>query len=248
MKVLFVGDVHNHSYIFDDVERLDKEYNFDRIIFLGDYVDDWNTTNKESSKTLLKVIELKESNPNKYTFCLGNHELSYLGYPCSGHRFENDSIIEHLLKEDINLFNMYTTIQLGDTKYYCSHAGFLNSYLETIFPDIDDTKDYDKVLEKLNENILQNLDKASLCSYLRGGSHNCSSFLWADKREFIYECNYGQEELMFYNQIIGHTPVPNIDLDNNLIFIDTHSTYRDERPYGDKSYLAFIKNKFEILY
>ena len=57
MKVLFVGDVHNHSYIFEDVKKLDDKYHFDRIIFTGDYVDDWNTTNKESLETLDKVIE-----------------------------------------------------------------------------------------------------------------------------------------------------------------------------------------------
>ena len=62
MKVLFVGDVHNHQYIFDDVTRLDKIYNFDRVIFLGDYVDDWMTDNNDSLKTLNKVIELKKSN------------------------------------------------------------------------------------------------------------------------------------------------------------------------------------------
>ena len=41
MKVLFVGDVHTHNYILNDVKRLDEKYNFYRIVFLGDYVDDW---------------------------------------------------------------------------------------------------------------------------------------------------------------------------------------------------------------
>ena len=36
MKVLFVGDVHNHTYMFNDIQRLDKEHNFDKIIFLAD--------------------------------------------------------------------------------------------------------------------------------------------------------------------------------------------------------------------
>ena len=88
MNVLFVGDVHNHLYIFDDVQRLDKEYNFDKIVFLGDYVDDWNTNNQDSLETLKKVFELKESNPDKYRFCLGNHEFSYLGFRCCGHLYD----------------------------------------------------------------------------------------------------------------------------------------------------------------
>ena len=32
MNVLFVGDVHNHAYMFKDVEKLDDKYHFDRII------------------------------------------------------------------------------------------------------------------------------------------------------------------------------------------------------------------------
>ena len=36
MRALFVGDVHNHSYIFEDVKKLDDKYHFDRIIFTGD--------------------------------------------------------------------------------------------------------------------------------------------------------------------------------------------------------------------
>ena len=33
MKYLFVGDVHNHKYMFEDIKRLDDKYNFDRIIY-----------------------------------------------------------------------------------------------------------------------------------------------------------------------------------------------------------------------
>ena len=61
MNILFVGDIHNHSYMFDDIKKLDEQYNFDRIICLGDYVDDWLTDNHQSLETLNKLIELKKS-------------------------------------------------------------------------------------------------------------------------------------------------------------------------------------------
>ena len=38
MRALFVGDVHNHSYIFEDVKELDDKYHFDRIIFTGNCI------------------------------------------------------------------------------------------------------------------------------------------------------------------------------------------------------------------
>ena len=60
MRALFVGDVHNHSYIFEDIKKLDDKYRFDRIIFTGDYVDDWITDNHQSLETLDSIINLTE--------------------------------------------------------------------------------------------------------------------------------------------------------------------------------------------
>ena len=52
---------------------------------------------------------------------------------------------------------------------------------------------------------------------MRGGSNNCSSFLWADRKEHLY-FNENEEPIIPY-QIIGHTPVTHIDLNNKFIFI-----------------------------
>lgn len=247
MNVLFVGDVHNHLYIFDDVQRLDKEYNFDKIVFLGDYVDDWNTNNQDSLETLKKVFELKESNPDKYTFCLGNHELSYLGFPCSGHQYELDELVRLELIQNIDKLDLYTEVEIGDKTYVCSHAGFTNAYICNV---IDVYGEYKKVLDQFQENKLNSLQYLRYCSRNRGGYDPYSSFIWADKSELI-ESGY-TERMLIPNQIVGHSPVKNIYKSPNgcdtLYFIDTHSTYRDGSEYGDKSYLAFIDNKEKILY
>lgn len=245
MKILFVGDIHTHDYILDDIKRLDKKYKFNKIVLFGDYVDDWLSSGYDSIETLNKIIELKNSN-NKYTLLLGNHELSYLGFPCSGHQYSQEKEIENILLKNIDLFDFYTSVQCGDKKYYCSHAGFTNEYLENVFNQNDyDDINYEEHLQKINKNKLNNLFLASLCSYMRGGSNNCSSFLWADRKEHLY-FNENEEPIIPY-QIIGHTPVTHIDLNNDFIFIDTHSTYRDGTPFGDKSYLGWINNKFVIL-
>lgn len=239
MKVLFVGDVHNHSYMFRDIDILDNEYHFDRIIFTGDYVDDWLTDNHQSLETLEIVIGLKRSNPEKYTFCLGNHELSYLGHPCSGHRYELDDIMNMKLKDNINCFDLYTLVTLGDTDYVCTHAGINNDYVNHVLQG-----DWKKELEELNKDILSNLYLTTMCSSLRGGQNSFSSFLWCDRREHIY-FNEWKEPIIPY-QIIGHTPVKFINIIDNFKFIDTHSTYRDGSEYGDKSYLIWNDGEFII--
>lgn len=247
MKVLFVGDVHNHLYIFDDVQRLDKEHNFDKIIFLGDYVDDWNTDNHDSLKTLKKVFELKESDPDKYTFCLGNHEMSYLGFPCSGHQYDMDNIVRLELIQNIDKIDLFREIEIDGTTYMCSHAGFTNAYICNV---LDTYGEYKGVLEQFQENKLNSLQYLRYCSRGRGGCDPYSSFIWADRMELI-DSSY-IEKMLIPNQVVGHSPVKMIyKMPNDygmLYFTDTHSTYRDGSEYGDKSYLAFIDGKVDTLY
>lgn len=245
MKALFAGDIHNHMYIFDDVVRLDKEYNFDKIIFVGDYVDDWNTSNIESIECLRKLIKLKQSNYRKYILLLGNHELSYLGYPCSGHDYTNDTEIKNILTDNIDLFKFYIVIHLGNKDFVCSHAGFVNDYLVNVFQP--NNTDWQETLKNLNTDMLNKLNLLTYCSFHRGGKYPFSSFVWTDARELIHN----REELLLPNQIVGHSPVKTIKYitsdTNNLYFIDTHSTYRNGEPYGDKSYLIWNTDKFEIV-
>lgn len=245
MKALFVGDVHTHLYMLDDVKHLDNKYNFDKIIFLGDYVDDWNVTGLQSSKTLMKMIELKESNKDKYVLCLGNHELSYLGYPCSGHSYQYQEGITHLLKDDLDLFDLYYKINLDGKDFYCSHAGFTTDYIQGQI--LGHYSSIDACLEFWNKNKLDYLHKLYFVTYLRGGDKEYSSFIWADYREHKY-LNSILKPLLPY-QIIGHSPVSTItkleDTDQLQYFIDTHSTYSDGRNIGDKSYLMWNEDHFE---
>ena len=257
MKVLFVGDIHTHNYMFDDIERLDREHLFDKIIFHGDYVDDWLAKNNESLITLDKVINLKKSNPNKYTLLLGNHELSYLGFPCSGHQFNQEKEIQNILLKNIDLFDLWYSINLGNRHCYCTHAGITNSYIHGVLNRINEedfylykTNSYIKNLDVINKDKLNSLHLLNKVSSLRGGRDNYSSFVWCDKREHEY-FNTLEQYIIPY-QIIGHTPVQTISTisspEGMLYFIDTHSTYRDGRNIGDKSYLMWDEDKFTIVY
>lgn len=246
MKYLFVGDVHNHMYIFNDVARLDKKYKFDKIIFFGDYVDDWLTDNHQSLETLDIVFKLKESNPDKYTFLWGNHESSYVGYMCSGYQFELSDIVEQKLKENIDKFDLATSVNCNDNIYICSHAGFTNGFIENLLNDEDkytETSFYYRMVE-LNKNKLDSLALFNKCSYLRGGNDVFSSSLWCDRREHAY---FDLQKPLIPHQIVGHTPVTSIQEYNGIYYIDTHSTYRDGTEYGDKSYLIWNKDKFEVV-
>lgn len=254
MKVLFVGDIHNHQYMFNDIARLDTEYHFDKIILFGDYVDDWNTNNHDSLKTLEMIFNLKQDESDKYILLLGNHELSYLGYICSGHCFELDNVVNQKLLDNWDKLNLYYEVKLNDRIYICSHAGITKTYLELELKPLE--KDYRVALDIIHkEKILWYL---KLCSRMRGGDSLYSSLLWADKQEHYNLLDFNEVTNENKHQIIGHSPVKQItnykDDDNSgnlkydYWFIDTHSTYSDGTPYGNKSYLMWNENKFEILY
>lgn len=240
MKYLFVGDIHNKDYIFKDVYKLDKEYNFDRIIFMGDYVDDWNTDNHKSLETLNTVISMKKGLKDKVILLLGNHELSYLGFKCSGHCYELDDIMEIKLKEYIDLFDFYTSVQCNDKEYICTHAGITNGFILGIIGE-----NWKQELNKWNKNKLQYLDLLSISGYYRGGTSAFGSFVWADIREHIVEQG---DDLIIPYQIIGHTPVRSIEQVQDKYFIDTHSTYNNGEHIGDKSYLIWNEDRFEIVF
>ena len=240
MKYLFVGDIHNHKYMFDDVKRLDDKYKFDRIIFFGDYVDDWFTDNHQSLETLDIIFNLKVSDLDKYTLLIGNHELSYMGFPCSGHHYELEDIMQMKLFENIDKLDFYTEVQCGKDTFYCTHAGITAEYINLALGGKDSWLEN---LKELNNDKLNSLSLLTPCSYFRGGVSECSSFVWADIREFILS---HADRPIVKNQIIGHTLVPNIKIVDNCYFIDTHSTHPDGRQYGDKSYLVWDENNFII--
>jgi len=246
MKYLFVGDVHNKLYIFDDVKKLDNKYKFDKIIFMGDYVDDWGTDNINSHITLERVFELKNIYPNKFIFLIGNHELSYLGFPCSGHKFELDYIIAQELKDNIDSLDLFTIVECDKRKYVCTHAGITNDYIHNV---LGGEEHWEHILNDFNKDFNKGAVNPSAITYLsmcggyRGGIAPFSSFVWCDSRELV-KC---KDPIIPY-QIVGHTPVPEIVCVNedsyNYIFIDTHSTYRNGEPIGNKSYLIWNEDKF----
>ena len=76
---LVVGDLHTK---FDILEKAISYFNDDssieRIIFLGDYVDDWNKPPEASYNLLTRLITLKKAYPDKVVLLLGNHDFHYI--------------------------------------------------------------------------------------------------------------------------------------------------------------------------
>ena len=82
---LFIGDLHlQASLILPLVEKNIEKYNVERVIFMGDYVDQWNQCDNSGlylkELTLLNEFREKLIKESKVepVFLIGNHDMSYL--------------------------------------------------------------------------------------------------------------------------------------------------------------------------
>lgn len=75
-KILAIGDIHTKTWIIDAVENVLDDY--DAVVFVGDYADDWSTGPKDSIDTWNRLKELQEHNIEKVNLVLGNHDYIYV--------------------------------------------------------------------------------------------------------------------------------------------------------------------------
>lgn len=75
MKQVIIGDIHGRS-CWKDI--LAQEQDWDRVIFVGDYVDTHELiTPLEQVDNLREIIGFKEDNDDKVILLIGNHDYHY---------------------------------------------------------------------------------------------------------------------------------------------------------------------------
>ncbi len=240
-SILVCGDLHAKYHILEKVKE--KAKLFDKVVFLGDYVDDWNTPPEVSYNLLNSLLEWKNSEPDKIVLLWGNHDLSeYLKneYLCSGFNLRTSYLTHNLYSENEDKFQ----VAYGYGPLLFTHAGVTEGWLKNIYKNYGGILLGDLFADLLNhkcniknrpsvQSDIFHEDELSWSGIARGGS-KAPSPIWADKSEL--------EEDSLTNpifQIVGHTPVETITIDDkkNLVFCDTHSTYRDGKNIGDNSLL-----------
>ena len=83
MKTITIGDIHGYDTWKQagDIDLLIKgefEPDYDKYIFVGDYVDSFDLTNIQIYANLLELIQFKKKFPEHVVLILGNHDLQYL--------------------------------------------------------------------------------------------------------------------------------------------------------------------------
>ena len=210
MKTISIGDIHGR-----DIWKNVDPSKYDKIIFVGDYVDSFTVSNITILNNLLDIIEFKKSFKDKVILLLGNHDIQYiLGYShfgCSGYRPTMYYDLNETFTKNFELFQI--AYQIDDILW--SHAGvhegwYKQRYKKEISADSLNELFY---ITPREDNPLFDV------GYRRGGHYDVGGPLWCDKNEL------SGSPYRKLNQIVGHTRVDRIIRINKhnkeIVFIDT---------------------------
>ncbi|EGO9794986.1 serine/threonine protein phosphatase [Enterococcus faecalis] len=243
MKTLLVGDLHLKARLMlPIIERKTYELKCKRIIFIGDYVDDYfQEFNVElfinDLNYLLNWKRKMESKGINCIFLLGNHDAAYLTNQPRAYSLQDKNFF---IKTRNLLFELELQVAFRLDYYLVSHAG----YCEGIEPE-------EWHFDKINREYISRIDELEKnVGISRGGSMFLGSPIWADfTRDLLVYPNPN-----YLCQIVGHTPVNKIELTNNLnlIGIDTFNIHPTKVVTniafsGDGDLLAYDDGMLEVI-
>lgn len=239
MKAVFIGDIHGSNeweFLISGVNE------FDHIVFVGDYVDDFDASNDVIMTNLLNIIRFKKKHPNKVHLLLGNHEYAYVfdKFNTAGYRTEFAVTLKSVLSENWHLFDVAwgmtsdERVDVYENPVYllATHAGVTSTYYYSWLKKEFNSKDSflanfidpeEMTMTNLH-NILNILkDKIGMLWVLdksRKGISETGSPIWADMSTLK------RDPLQGISQVVGHTHtdyVENVRLadGNDIYFIDS---------------------------
>lgn len=214
-KILVLPDIHGRTFWKKPCETPEK---YDKIIFLGDYVDpypDEGIDRDETIENFKEILAFKKKHPKKCILLIGNHDMSYVNnmMPKSRHDYQNHSILENLFIKNIKHFDVLYEINIGDIRYIFSHSGIEMDWVDN-FKELyewDEPND-DNFVDFINNLFHTSSDYAASILYMvsryRGGWDRYGSCVWGDLNEFYtYIKSYNTHKILNSYQIFGHTMI-----------------------------------------
>jgi Calcineurin-like phosphoesterase len=182
--------------MLDRIEAIIAAERADRIVFLGDYFDQFYDTPPDAEE-MAKWLVKRLTDPRRIHL-IGNHDASYL-WPvdstyCPGFTWEKATVIHKILGENAkDKFVFHTWID----GWLLTHAGLSADWV-TVPTDL-----LPKWIEKEEKAARQAFDQGTdhwfvETGFKRGGFHPSGGILWCDHDEL--------RPISGVRQIYGHTP------------------------------------------
>jgi len=199
MKILIIPDIHNKWFEVEEI--IDKEKP-DKVVFLGDYFDDFNDGIEDAHQTA-EWLKKSLTDPNRIHL-IGNHDLAYRNqsYPCAGF---SEAKLWAIKNTEVDLNKLKNYCYVGE--WLCTHAGLSYEFYKAYATSGMNVND---LLETAEDFRLYG------CSPHRGGRDAFGGIVWCDYNEFV--------DIPDQKQIFGHTH-GELRQTENHICIDTWLKY-----------------------
>jgi predicted MPP superfamily phosphohydrolase len=195
MKIIAIPDVHGTHHWEKAKERIND---CDKIIFVGDYVDNWVNEWPDQMDNLLNIIEFKKQNADKVVLLWGNHDTSYyLGEHCSGHQPAHDIDLAEVFRLNKDIFDVIH-IESG---YLFAHGGVSTRWMKCA--GIKDVSEINQLFKE-KPNYFRWVGPNGYGDNLNEGP------LWIRPRSLT------QMAVKGYIQVVGHSEVNKITYMNTM--------------------------------
>ncbi len=211
-KILVIPDMHLKPTMLDATERILTYEKIDKIIILGDILDDFFAEPETYELFWQRFTNFYMSHKNQTVLLFGNHEVGYLiGHRVTGHT-------EWGAQYARAYADLSPKIVHAEDKIVFSHGGVFDEFLRS--RDISDLPIHE-AQAKINAMPLRNL-------------WSDVSPLWARPQHNSLHVSGGWLD---YFQVVGHTPMRKIKQSGNIISTDVFSTNWGEK-YGEEKMIV----------
>lgn len=255
-KILVCADIHGRQFWKEPcLNHVDE---FDKIVFLGDFVSSYpyeGISKDETIDNFLEILDFKVANKDKVILLIGNHCFSYINSSICESRtdWENWDKLNEIYTEHIKYFDLAWETNINEKRYFFSHAGVRKGWLKRLVDAELLTLENINVLP--NAEVFNNLlhvaydnggnpDVANSLEYCLGMYSTYRGYLgwddgsivWADIREYLDKDKIEYPDVRF---ICGHTQLESkpiiedwvVDLDVRRPFVIDTDTGKIEE-YG----------------
>lgn len=194
MTTITIGDLHGSS-----AWKRINPLKYDRVIFMGDFVDSDTVDETAVYANLKSLIQWKEKLPDRIILLWGNHDLAYFyggheRHYCSGFR----PVMLSRLFAFYTHYKAYFQAAFQVNNHLWTHAGLSQPYFEQCI--LQEIRPGDENLAAtLNRLFDEYYEPLYYISAYRGGLHEHGGIFWADAKETVHD------PLIGYHQVVGHT-------------------------------------------
>ena len=207
MKYLILPDVHNR---WEKVEKIIKSVKSDKVIFLGDYFDDFG----DNPQIIADVADWFHHSVNQKNrvHLAGNHDLHYWfkdnkAMRCSGYeQFKSITINDFVTKNDWEKLKFFHIL---DGKWLLSHAGVHPSWID--YSSFKSNKISEFSLETIKRRLIGESIEAKKAFYANGMHWFAMPGFTRSQSPYyggITWCDWNKEfhPIRGIHQLVGHTP------------------------------------------